>query len=423
MFTSTKSRCSNKLETPWELDAPQGEERHTLPAYGPGSSEQDHAPVGTPLQSQIPAEYRFASAEELGRRITAAKATLGRRALILGHHYQRDEIIKHADMRGDSFKLSQYAAARPEAEYIVFCGVHFMAESADLLCAEHQKVILPNMAAGCSMADMAQIDDVLDCWDGLMNAFGNVDRDGRQPVLPVTYVNSSAAVKAFCGESNGICCTSSNAESVLRWAWERSSRVLFLPDQHLGRNTALALGILPEETIVWDPRKPPTQEQLEGKRIILWKGWCSVHNRFTVLQQALARSSDPNVRIIVHPECSQAVVDAADLVGSTEFIIEQVRAAPSGTHWMVGTEINLVNRLQRQHPDQKIECLDPVICPCSTMYRVHPAYLAWVLEGFVEGQVLNRVTVHPRDKHWAKVALERMLSVPPPDRPSRIGAK
>lgn len=406
--------CSPELKLPtWTLDVEEG--KKAKPAYGAGASQWDEAPANTPLQREIPARYRQMDAAELERRIEAAREALGERLVILGHHYQRDDIIQHADFRGDSYKLSQLAAARPQAEYIVFCGVHFMAESADILSGPHQQVILPNMAAGCSMADMANLDDVLDCWEALDKVIGSKPgQDGRQPVLPVTYVNSAASLKAFCGEHNGIVCTSSNAEAVLKWAFARGERVLFFPDQHLGRNTGLKLGIPLEQMVLWNPAKPlggNTPEQLRQAKVILWRGWCSVHKRFTVAQINKARAEYPGVRVVVHPECPMEVVQAADEAGSTEYIIKVVEEAPAGTVLAIGTEVNLVRRLQAEHPDKKIFCLDPVICPCSTMYRIHPAYLAWVLEGLLDGQVMNQIKVDDQTKQWARVALDRMLTV------------
>ncbi|HEX2912829.1 MAG TPA: quinolinate synthase NadA [Chloroflexia bacterium] len=408
--------CSPELKLPtWSLDVEEGRAATTKPTYGPGASQWDEAPATTPLQHEIPARYRLMDAAELERRIEAARAALGEKLVILGHHYQREDIIRHADLRGDSYKLSELAARRPEAEYIVFCGVHFMAESADILSGPHQHVILPNMAAGCSMADMANLDDVLDCWDTLEKIIGTEpDAEGRQPVVPVTYINSAASLKAVCGEHGGIVCTSSNAENVLKWAFERGQRVLFFPDQHLGRNTAVKLGIPLEQTVLWNPMKPlggNTPEQLRQAKVILWRGWCSVHKRFTVEQINKARAEYPGVKVVVHPECPLEVVQAADEAGSTEYIIKAVEKAPTGSVLAIGTEINLVRRLQAEHPDKTIFCLDPVICPCSTMYRIHPAYLAWVLEGLLDGQVLNQVKVDEQTKQWARVALDRMLTV------------
>jgi quinolinate synthase len=407
--TAPVKLCNPKLkEAPWNFDAP-------LPAhYGPGSSQDDVIPANAPVQHALPSFYRSLTGEELAQRIVRAKQQLGDKLVILGHHYQRDEIIVHADLRGDSFKLSQQAAARTNADYIVFCGVHFMAESADVLAQPHQTVILPNMAAGCSMADMADTDDVLDCWDDLAGVFGEGVGE-RATVLPVTYMNSAAALKAFCGKNGGIVCTSSNAERVLRWAFERGERVLFFPDQHLGRNTGYKMGIPLDQMTIWDPNQPlggNTPEQLRNSRIILWKGHCSVHKRFTVAQIEKARREFPGINVIVHPECELEVVQAADQSGSTEFILDRIASAPAGSQWAVGTETSMVHRLASENPDKLIFCLDPIVCPCSTMYRIHPAYLAWVLDNLLEGQVVNRIQVEPEVKKWAKVALERMLALP-----------
>lgn len=415
-MTKPSQNCDAGLAAPpWSLDALSSGDR-PKPVYGPGASHDDAAPASTPVQGLIPSQYRRTSAAELDDRIAAARARLGARLVILGHHYQRDEIVKFADFRGDSFKLSQQAAARSDAEYLVFCGVHFMAESADVLSAEHQVVILPNLAAGCSMADMAGQGDVLACWQQLGQLLGqSAPGDGLAPVLPVTYMNSAASLKAFCGQEGGAVCTSSNARAVVEWALARARRVLFFPDEHLGRNTALDLGARDEEIVVWDPAKPLgglTSEALEQARFILWKGWCSVHMRFTVEQVEQARAEHPSVNVIVHPECRHEVVAAADLAGSTELIVKVIREAPAGTKWAVGTEVNLVRRLAREMPDKEIWCLDPVVCPCSTMYRVHPAYLCWVLESLVEGRVVNQVKVDPTTAHWARVALDRMLQIP-----------
>jgi quinolinate synthase len=378
-----------------------------------------HTPrhAGAERADAIPREYALMDADELDRRITAARAKLGSRLVILGHHYQRDEVIKYADARGDSFKLAQFAAARPEADYILFCGVHFMAESADILSGPHQSVILPNPAAGCSMADMANIAEVEECWDALDALYRDevTGADGEtQPVIPVTYMNSAANLKAFCGRNGGIVCTSSNAEKVMAWAFERGKRVLFFPDEHLGRNTALKMGIPEEQIVVWNQRLDfggiEDDETLAQAKVILWKGWCSTHARFTAAQIEQARRDYPGVRVMVHPECRHEVVAAADLNGSTEYIVKAVEAAPAGTIWAIGTEINLVNRLAKEHPEQTIFCLDPVVCPCSTMYRIHPAYIAWVLEELVEGRVINQVRVEDETAKWAKIALERMLA-------------
>jgi len=402
--------CSSELTwDPWVYDAPPDTPR--LPIYGAGASQWDVTPASAPVQTEIPERYRGMSAPEIERRIAVAKATLGSRLVILGHHYQRDEVIRWADFRGDSFKLSQQAAGRGEADFIVFCGVHFMAESADILASDHQRVILPNLAAGCSMADMADEAQVLSCWKQLGGAIGV----GPSAVIPVTYMNSSAALKAFCGERGGVVCTSSNAARVLEWAFERGERVLFFPDEHLGRNTGVKLGVPDDEMVLWDPRRRlggHPVDALRRARLILWRGWCSVHARFTVAQIERARSEYPGINVIVHPECRRDVVEAADLDGSTELILETISSAPPGSRWAVGTEINMVNRLAAEHPDKVIFCLDPVICPCSTMYRIHPGYLAWVLEALVEGQVLNEIVVADRVKAAARVALDRMLSLP-----------
>ena len=361
-------------------------------------------------QPEIPQEYLRLSADELRERIGAARQELGDRLLILGHHYQRDDIIEFADFRGDSFKLAQQAAENSEADYIVFCGVHFMAESADILTTPEQSVILPNLAAGCSMADMAQPEDVYDAWDDLGQV---VDTDR---VIPITYMNSAASLKAFVGKNGGAVCTSSNATAVLEWAFEQGDQVLFFPDQHLGRNTGKRLGIDPRtQTAVWSPRKINgglTEERIEQSKILLWQGHCSVHIRFRVDQIERAREEHPGVRVVVHPECTQQVVDAADADGSTEFIINYVRNGPPGVY-AVGTEINLVHRLNEEvAPDGKTAfCLDPVICPCATMYRIHPAYLAWVTESLVEGRVVNPITVDDDTRKWARVALDRMLAI------------
>jgi quinolinate synthase len=361
-------------------------------------------------QQDIPAEYWALDAQELVERIHAAKAKLAPRLVILGHHYQREDIIQFADYRGDSLKLARWAAEQRDKEYIVFCGVHFMAEAADILSGPNQVVMLPNMAAGCSMADMAADDDVYACWDELQEA-------GITDVVPVTYINSAASLKAHCGRHDGIICTSSNARMVLEWGLDRGRRVLFFPDQHLGRNTAVKLGIPLEEMAVWDYTLPPgslggnTPEQLQRARVILWKGHCSVHARFSVEQIERAREDYPGIKVIVHPECRLEVVQTADADGSTEFIARTIAEAPAGSRWAVGTEINLVSRLARENPDKLVFCLDPVVCPCSTMYRIHPAYLCWVLERLLAGKIVNRVTVDEETARWAKVALDRMLAV------------
>ncbi|GAA3281227.1 quinolinate synthase NadA [Paenarthrobacter aurescens] len=410
------STCSPALARgPWEYDL--AESLAGAPAYGPGASSEDVAPKATPRQGQLPEEYKKATDAELDARIRAAKATLGDRAVILGHFYQRDEVIQYADFVGDSFQLANAALTRPDAEAIIFCGVHFMAETADILSTAEQAVILPNLAAGCSMADMADEDSVEECWEQLEEIFGTEpDASGRVPVIPVTYMNSSAALKAFCGRNGGIVCTSSNAKVVLEWAFERGQRVLFFPDQHLGRNTAKALGVPLEQMPMWNPRKElggNDEQTLQESRVILWHGFCSVHKRFNVGQIEKARQDFPGVNVIVHPECPMEVVDAADSAGSTDFIKKAIAAATEPTTFAIGTEINMVNRLAAENPQHTIFCLDPVICPCSTMYRIHPGYLAWVLEELVEGRIVNRITVDDSVQDNAKIALERMLAAKP----------
>ena len=408
----TTETCTTDLAAgPWTFD--------TRPGYGPGSSMGDVIPTGAPRQGELPAEYREAGEDELAARIVAAKATLGDRVVVLGHFYQREEVVTHADYVGDSFQLANAALEHPEAEAIVFCGVHFMAETADLLSRPEQSVILPNLAAGCSMADMADIDQVEECWEQLADVYGDMDTpdaEGLLPVIPVTYMNSSAAIKGFVGRHGGIVCTSSNARTVLEWAFARGRRVLFFPDQHLGRNTAKAMGVPLERMPMWNPRKPlggSTEADLEDARVILWHGFCSVHRRFTVDQIAQARAEHPGVRVIVHPECPMDVVDAADEAGSTDYIRKAIAAATEPTTFAIGTEINLVQRLAAQFPQHEIFCLDPVVCPCSTMYRIHPGYLAWVLEGLVAGEVRNRIQVPSDVAVPARVALERMLAAKP----------
>ncbi|MBF6599559.1 MAG: quinolinate synthase NadA [Dehalococcoidia bacterium] len=363
-------------------------------------------------QQDIPAAYWQLSADELTARIGAARRTLGTRAIVLGHHYQREDVIAFADERGDSFKLARWAADHPQSEYIVFCGVHFMAEAADILSAPKQKVILPNMAAGCSMSDMADPDDVYNAWTEL-DELGLAD-----DIVPITYINSAAALKAFVGAHGGAVCTSSNARSVLAWAFTRKKRVFFFPDQHLGRNTGAALGVPLDEMVLWGWARPygsmggQTLEALARSRILLWAGHCSVHQRFTPGQVADARRRYPDAIVVVHPECRLETVQAADLSGSTEFIARTVAEAPAGATIAVGTEINLVSRLAKEHPDKRVFCLDPVVCPCSTMYRVHPAYLAWTLESLVEGRVVNRISVPEDVARDARLALDRMLAIP-----------
>ena len=361
-------------------------------------------------QQDIPKAYLDMSPEELDQRITRARAKLGKKLVILGHHYQRDEVIKFADFTGDSFKLSQLAAAQTNAEYVLFCGVHFMAESADILTPESVRVMLPNIAAGCSMADMADPDDVYAAWDEINEALA-----GESTVIPVTYMNSTASLKSFVGERNGIVCTSSNAGKTFNWAFERGDKILFFPDQHLGRNTGYQMGIPLDEMVLWNWRMPHgglAPEQIRKAKVILWQGHCSTHQRFSVEQIEKARREHPGVNVIVHPETRWEVVQAADSWGSTEVIIKAVTEAPAGSVWAVGTEINLVNRLAKANPDKTVFCLDPVVCPCSTMYRIHPAYLAWVLEGLLQGHVVNEIKVDTETRKWSLVALERMLALP-----------
>ena len=359
-------------------------------------------------QQAIPDEYWSLDADQLNERVRVARATLGDDVIVLGHHYQREDIIEFADERGDSFVLAQYAAERPESKYIVFCGVHFMAEAADILSGDHQKVVLPNMEAGCSMADMASAPDVHAAWRELGEHFGGTD-----DIIPVTYMNSAASLKAFCGENGGVVCTSSNAERVLEWAFERGKRVFFFPDQHLGRNTGLKLGIPPEQMLVWNPFKPMgghTEEELKQSKAILWQGHCSVHTRFTVSQINKARAAYPDINVIVHPECIMETVQAADSDGSTEFIIKTINEAPAGSKWAVGTEISLVNRLALENPDKLVFCLDSVVCPCSTMYRTHPAYLLWAMDCLLRGEVTNQIDVDEETARYARIALDRMLN-------------
>ncbi|MEV0993651.1 quinolinate synthase NadA [Nonomuraea sp. NPDC050202] len=377
-----------------------------LPLYVLGRGADPHSEKGVDCPGELPP----ASDPELVDRARKAKEALGDRLFVLGHHYQRDEVIQFADVTGDSFKLAQQAAARPEAEFIVFCGVHFMAESADILTADAQKVILPDMAAGCSMADMATFDQVEECWEALEDA-GLADQ-----VIPVTYMNSSADIKAFCGRNGGAVCTSSNARRALDWAFEQGQKVLFLPDQHLGRNTAvLEMGMSLDDCVVWNPHRPNgglSQEQLERARMILWRGHCSVHGRFTAESVDDVRERIPGVNVLVHPECRHEVVLKADHVGSTEHIIKTLEAAPAGSSWAIGTELNLVKRLAQTFPDKNISFLDRTVCYCSTMNRIDLPHLVWALESLVLGEVVNQITVDADTTHWAKVALDRMLALP-----------
>jgi len=360
---------------------------------------------GVSCEGQLPE----ASDPTLRARAQAAKDALGARVMILGHHYQRDEVIEFADITGDSFKLAQAAADQSSAEFIIFCGVHFMAESADILTGEHQKVILPDLAAGCSMADMATAAQVDQCWSEL-KALGLTDL-----TIPVTYMNSSAAIKSFTGENGGTICTSSNAEKSLRWAFEKGEKVLFLPDQHLGRNTAIQnLGLLESDCVVWNPWKPQgglTEAEIRDAKMILWRGHCSVHGRFTVESIDGYRAKVPDIKIIVHPECQHDVVKAADVVGSTEKIIQTVSQSPAGSSWAVGTELNLVNRLANENPDKNVYFLDRTVCYCSTMNRIDLPHLVWALESLVAGDIVNQIKVDPTVAHFSKLALEQMLAL------------
>jgi quinolinate synthase len=360
------------------------------------------------LQGALPDSVASAAPEALEARIVEAKRTLGAKLVILGHHYQRDEVIRHADFRGDSFKLAQQAANRPEAETIVFCGVHFMAESADILSAPHQNVVLPDLNAGCTMADMAQIDQVEEGWDEIARVIGD-------EIVPVTYMNSTAALKAFVGRNGGAVCTSSNARAVLEWAFGRKPRVLFFPDQHLGRNTGYRMRIPLEEMLVWDPHEPQgglDAGQIRGSRMLLWKGHCSVHNRFTPEMVDRRRAEIPGVRVIVHPECRFEVAQKADAIGSTEGILKTIRDSPPGTKWAVGTELNMVLRMARElSPGKQVVPLDDCFCLCSTMFRIDPPHLAWALESLVAGRLVNTVRVPEDVARDAKVALDRMLEI------------
>jgi quinolinate synthase len=366
------------------------------------------------LQSPLTERYTAASPDELASRIDAAKAALGDRLFILGHHYQRDEIIRWADARGDSYRLSVLAQQRPQAEYIVFCGVHFMAESADILTADHQTVILPDLNAGCSMADMADIDEVEEAWDALS---GIVDLDR---MVPITYMNSSAAIKAFVGRHGGAVCTSTNARAVLEWALGasrgagRGDQVLFFPDQHLGRNTGIAMGYALDEMRVWDPRRDLgglTERECKEATFLLWRGHCSIHQRFRPEHIEAFRAEHPDGIVVVHPECPYETVTLADQVGSTDYIIRALADAPAGSTIAVGTEVHLTNRLAHEHPDKTVISLDPIVCPCSTMNRIDEPHLAWVLDELVDGRVVNPIRVDADTAEWARVALQRMLDI------------
>jgi quinolinate synthase len=357
------------------------------------------------FQPPIPPRYAELSPEALTDRIQQNRRTLGKRLVILGHHYQQDDVIQFADHTGDSLKLSQLAAEQRDAEFVVFCGVHFMAESADILTGPDVKVYLPDLSAGCSMADMAAYDQVEEAWD-----FLTASTDAR--IIPITYVNSAANIKAFCGLNGGACCTSSNAPKVLAWALSQGDKVLFLPDQHLGRNTAYAMGHALDDMVVYDPAEPDgglTAEQVAGAKFVLWKGHCSVHQLFTEAQCHALRKSEPDRTILVHPECSWEVVQASDLAGSTEFIIKTVESAKPGSKWAIGTEVHLIDRLARTHSDQDIRSLSPIQCLCTTMYRISPQHLAWCLDGLVAGTPVNQISVPPAVREGALTALQRML--------------
>lgn len=355
-------------------------------------------------------DYFGMSDAELHERIERARAELGARLVILGHHYQRDDVICHADLTGDSLGLSRMAAQRPEAEFIVFCGVHFMAESADILSAPEQKVILPDLGAGCSMADMATAEQVEDAWEQL-ESIGVI---GDFKVTPITYMNSSAAIKAFCGKNDGVVCTSTNAVPLFDKYLKEADKLFFFPDQHLGRNTGAKFGIPLDEMVVWDPAKDlggNTEEDLRKARLILWKGHCSVHGRFKLWHVEQVRKEVPGIKVLVHPECIYEVVQASDLNGSTEFIIKTLEAAPAGSKWAVGTEVNLVNRLVKRFPDKHIQLLAPDLCMCATMYRIAPQNLAWALESLLAGEVVNQIIVPEETAELARVALDRMLAI------------
>ena len=357
----------------------------------------------------LPDVYLGLPDEEMALRIEAAKAALGDRLVILGHHYQRDEVIRFADYTGDSFKLANAIAKHPNADYIVFCGVHFMAESADILALPHQRIVLPDLAAGCSMADMAPSDQLEICWQELRQ-LGMASR-----VVPITYINSAAAIKSLVGENGGTVCTSSNAAATLKWGWEQKEKILFLPDQHLGRNTAFKMGVPLDQMVVWDPNEPfggLTREQIEAAKLILWKGHCSVHVRFSTKQIEKVRAEHPGIRVIVHPEVPFDVMQAADDSGSTEYILKQVRDGAPGSKWAVGTEVHLVHRLAEEvAPAKTVVSLDQFGCLCSTMFRVSPNHLLWVLDSLVDGEVVNEIVVPEEQKKWAKIALDRMLAI------------
>ncbi len=366
--------------------------------------------TATATKPPVLEDYFGLTDAQLSERIDAARRELGPRLVILGHHYQRDDVIRHADFTGDSFNLCKLAAAHPEADYIVFCGVHFMAESADILKPGDQKVILPDLGAGCSMADMATAEQVEDAWEQLA-AIGVV---GPYRVMPITYMNSSAAIKAFCGKNGGVVCTSSSAVPLFDKSLKEADKLFFFPDQHLGRNTGHKFGIPADEMVLWDPFKElggNTEEELKGARLILWKGHCSVHGRFRPWHVDQVRKDAPGIKVLVHPECTREVVEMSDLNGSTEFIIKTIEAAPAGSSWAVGTEVNLVDRLAKRFPDQHIRLLAPDLCMCATMYRIAPQNLAWTLESLVAGVVVNQITVDEETARHARVALDRMLAI------------
>jgi quinolinate synthase len=370
-------------------------------------------------QQPLPEIYRQLSEPELRLRIQMAKEALGDRLVILGHHYQQDAVIDFADFTGDSFELSRKAAEQKGIEYVVFCGVHFMAESADILTPENVRVILPDLGAGCSMADMANLDQTIECWEQLMETCPG------QAVVPITYMNSSAAIKAFVGEHGGAVCTSSNCRNVLEWALQRSesegapiggskTKILFFPDQHLGRNTAYAMGYPLDKMVVWDPKQDlggNTETALRDADFVLWKGHCSVHQLFRPEHVDQVRARYPQMKVLVHPECRWEVVQKADMAGSTAYIVKQIEAAPPGTQWAIGTEVHLINRLARQHPEQKIIVLSDCQCLCTTMYRIDLPHLCWTLENLVEGRVVNEIKVDAHTRKWATAALERMLAI------------
>ena len=371
-----------------------------------GQQKDLNSERGVSCDGELPA----ASDPKLVERAIAARSALGSRAMVLGHHYQRDEVIAFADIRGDSFKLAQAAADNRDAEFIFFCGVHFMAESADILTSKNQKVILPDLAAGCSMADMATASQVDNCWQ-VLTKLGVANK-----TIPITYMNSSAAIKAFTGENNGAVCTSSNAMRAMKWAFEKGEKVLFLPDQHLGRNTAvLSLGLKLEDCVLWNPWKPNgglTDDQIKKAKVILWRGHCSVHGRFSVENINQVRAKISGVKVLVHPECQHDVVSNADVVGSTEMIIKTVKESATGSKWAVGTELNLVQRLANENPDKQVVFLDKTVCYCSTMNRIDLPHLVWVMESLVNGRLENQIVVEEKIAKWAKVALERMLALP-----------